>query len=262
MVFTRKRKRKFLNSDRKNPGHDLMETAVDVKNVPTHVAIIMDGNGRWAKQRLMNRVRGHEQGAKTVREIVTVCREIGVQYLTLYAFSTENWQRSPAEVSALMHLLKKFLVSERDLMMKNQIRLNAIGQIGRLPEDVQSELAHTMDMTRENSAMVLNLALSYGSRAELTRMVKRIAAKVRDGSIDVDAVSEDMISDHLYTRLIPDPDLLIRTSGEMRISNFLLWQIAYSELFITQTLWPDFTRDEFLQIIRNYQLRDRRFGRV
>lgn len=251
-----------MNSDRKTSGHDLLETLVDLNNIPAHVAIIMDGNGRWAKQRLMNRVRGHEQGARTVREIVTASREIGVRYLTLYAFSTENWQRSPAEVTALMYLLKNFLVSERDLMMNNHILLNAIGQIERLPDDVQIELAHTMDLTRENSGMVLNLALSYGSRDELTRMVKNIALKVRDGTVDVDSISEDLISDHLYTRHIPDPDILIRTSGEMRISNFLLWQIAYSELFITKTLWPDFNRIEFLEIIRDYQLRDRRFGRV
>ncbi len=233
---------------------------LDPEKLPRHVAIIMDGNGRWAKQRLMNRVRGHEKGADTVRAIVTASREIGIEYLTLYAFSTENWQRSAAEVSALMMLLKRFLVSERHLMMRNDIRLNTIGEIERLPEDVRETLTETLQLTADNRSMVLTLALSYGGRAEIIRMVSSIARDVRDGVIDPGSIDEGLIADRLYTRTMPDPDLLIRTSGEMRISNFLLWQIAYSELAITPTLWPDFDREEFISILQDYQRRERRFG--
>ncbi|MEW6260200.1 MAG: isoprenyl transferase [Thermodesulfobacteriota bacterium] len=239
---------------------DISRYGLDPEKLPKHVAIIMDGNGRWAKQRLMNRVRGHEKGADTVRTIVTASREIGIQFLTLYAFSTENWRRSAAEVSALMMLLKRFLVSERDLMMRNDIRLNTIGEIERLPEDVRETLEETLRITAENRSMVLTLALSYGSRAEIIRMVASIARDVRDGVIDAASIDEGLIADRLYTRGMPDPDLLIRTSGEMRISNFLLWQIAYSELAITPTLWPDFDREEYISILQDYQRRERRFG--
>lgn len=239
---------------------DATRYGLDPEKLPKHVAMIMDGNGRWAKQRLMNRVRGHEKGADTVRTIVTVSREIGIEFLTLYAFSTENWRRSAAEVSALMMLLKHFLVSERDLMMKNDIRLNTIGEIERLPQDVRETLAETLIMTANNRSMVLTLALSYGGRAEILRMVASIARDVRDGVLDAASIDEGLIADRLYTRNMPDPDLLIRTSGEMRISNFLLWQIAYSELAITPTLWPDFDREEYLSILQDYQRRERRFG--
>jgi len=239
---------------------DATRYGLDPEKLPKHVAIIMDGNGRWAKQRLMNRVRGHEKGADTVRTIVTASREIGIEFLTLYAFSTENWRRSAAEVSALMRLLKHFLVSERDLMMRNDIRLNTIGEIERLPEDVRETLAETLRMTADNRSMVLTLALSYGGRAEILRMVASIARDVREGVLDVASIDEGLIADRLYTRTMPDPDLLIRTSGEMRISNFLLWQIAYSELAITPTLWPDFNREEYISILQDYQRRERRFG--
>uniref|UniRef100_A0A7C4RLQ2 Isoprenyl transferase n=1 Tax=Desulfatirhabdium butyrativorans TaxID=340467 RepID=A0A7C4RLQ2_9BACT len=239
---------------------DATRYGLDPEKLPKHVAIIMDGNGRWAKQRLMNRVRGHEKGADTVRTIVTASREIGIEFLTLYAFSTENWRRSAAEVSALMMLLKRFLVSERDLMMRNDIRLNTIGEIERLPEDVRETLAETLRLTAENRSMVLTLALSYGGRAEILRMVASIARDVRDGVLDAASIDEGLIADRLYTRTMPDPDLLIRTSGEMRISNFLLWQIAYSELAITPTLWPDFDREEYISILQDYQRRERRFG--
>ncbi|MEW6261131.1 MAG: isoprenyl transferase [Thermodesulfobacteriota bacterium] len=239
---------------------DATRYGLDPEKLPKHVAIIMDGNGRWAKQRLMNRVRGHEKGADTVRAIVTASREIGIEFLTLYAFSTENWRRSAAEVSALMMLLKRFLVSERDLMMRNDIRLNTIGEIERLPEDVRETLTETLRLTSDNHSMVLTLALSYGSRAEIVRMVASIARDVRDGVIDAASIDEELIADRLYTRSMPDPDLLIRTSGEMRISNFLLWQIAYSELAITPTLWPDFDREEYISILQDYQRRERRFG--
>ena len=235
---------------------------LDASKLPGHVAIIMDGNGRWAKERLMNRIKGHQAGAETVRRIVRTCREIGIPILTLYAFSTENWQRPKIEVATLMSLLKKFLDSERNEMIENNIRLNAIGQIENLPEDVRISLKRTMDLTGKNEGMILNLALSYGGRAEIVNMVKAIAGKARDGKMDPDSITSEIVVDHLYTRGMPDPDLLIRTSGEMRISNFLLWQIAYTEIFITDTLWPDFGKDEFVKILIDFQRRERRFGNV
>jgi undecaprenyl diphosphate synthase len=235
---------------------------LDTTKLPAHVAIIMDGNGRWAKKRLLNRVNGHEKGSETVRTIVRTCRQIGISYLTLYAFSTENWQRPRAEVEALMALLKKFLQSERREMVENNIRLRVIGQTDRLPTKVREELDRTMAATRKLTGMNLILALSYGGRAEITRMVQEVAKKIKQGIIDPEAVNEGLISEHLYTCDIPDPDLLIRTSGEMRISNFLLWQIAYTELFITTTLWPDFSKEELLQILKDFTVRVRRFGVV
>ena len=235
---------------------------LDPTKLPSHVAVIMDGNGRWAKKRLLNRIQGHEKGSETVRTIVRACREIGISYLTLYAFSTENWQRPQSEVLALMTLLKKFLESEKKEMLDNNIRLYAIGQIERLPENVRQALLNVMALTKNNNGMTLNLALSYGGRAEIVKMVKEIAMKAKDGTIGPDSITPEIISEHLYTRQMPDPDLLIRTSGEMRISNFLLWQIAYSEIYITDTLWPDFGKDEFVRILKDYQQRDRRFGKV
>jgi undecaprenyl diphosphate synthase len=222
----------------------------------------MDGNGRWAKKRLLNRIKGHEKGADTVRTIVRTCRQIGIPNLTLYAFSTENWQRPQTEIQALMTLLIKFLDSELKEMMDNNIRLDAIGQVERLPERVQKALHKTMDTTRKNDGMRLILALSYGSRAEIVRMVREIAQKASTGEVQPDAVSAELVSQYLYTRDIPDPDLLIRTSGEMRISNFLLWQIAYAEIFVTDTLWPDFDKEEFVNILKAYQGRERRYGRI
>jgi len=230
--------------------------------LPVHVAIIMDGNGRWARKRLLNRIKGHEQGVETVRKIVRACSEIGISYLTLYAFSTENWQRPKSEVAALMILLKQFLKSERQELMDNNIRLNAIGQIERLPADVQRVLHEFMALTKKNDQMCLNLALSYGGRAEIVKVVKEIAIKAKDGRLDPDSITSELVSDHLYTGQIPDPDLLIRTSGEMRISNFLLWQLAYTEIYVTDTLWPDFGKDELLRILQDYQRRERRFGKV
>ena len=235
---------------------------LDTTKLPAHVAIIMDGNGRWAKKRLLNRINGHKKGSDTVRSVVRTCREIGISYLTLYAFSTENWQRPKTEVEALMTLLKNFLHSEQKEMVENDIRLRVIGQVDRLPEKVQQALQQTMSATKDNSAMTLILALSYGSRAEIVRMVQEVAKQIKHGEIDPDSITAELIADHLYTRDIPDPDLLIRTSGEMRISNFLLWQIAYTEIFVTPTLWPDFSRDELLEILKDYQIRERRFGQV
>ena len=244
-----------------NPSSSI-HTDLDPQNLPSHVAIIMDGNGRWAKKRLLNRIKGHEKGSETVRTIVRTCREIGIRILTLYAFSTENWQRPQTEIYALMTLLKKFLISEQKEMMDNNIRLNTIGQTERLPEDVRQELQKSIMLTRKNEGLILNMALSYGGRAEIVKAVREIAIKAKDGHIDPDSITLDLFSKHLYTGEIPDPDLLIRTSGEMRISNFLLWQLAYTEIYVTDTLWPDFGKDEFIGIIKNYLQRERRFGNV
>ncbi len=239
-----------------------MPDELDLNAIPAHVAFIMDGNGRWAKKRLMNRVKGHEQGAQTVKEVVTACRELGIDVLTLYAFSTENWARPKEEVKALMYLLKRFLRNETEELREKDIRLNIIGQIERLPRDVRREAEEAMAATEKNSAMILNLALSYGAREEITRAVQQIAAKVRSGTLEDKDITDKTISDHLYTAGMPDPDLIIRTSAEFRLSNFLMWQAAYSELAFTPTLWPDFTRQEFYQILIDYQQRDRRFGKV
>ncbi len=244
------RKRKSLKSD------------IDPKTLPVHVAMIMDGNGRWAKKRLMNRVKGHEKGSRTVRDVVSACRELGIGILTLYAFSTENWGRPKAEVKALMLLLKRFLVSERDEMNTKGIRLNILGQKEKLPADVRQEAERTMALTENNDEMILNLALSYGSREEITRAAKILAQKVQAGEIRADEITDETMSSHLYTGGMPDPDLIIRTSGEFRLSNFMMWQAAYSELFITQTLWPDFSKEEFHKILIDFQQRDRRFGKV
>jgi undecaprenyl diphosphate synthase len=258
MTSVKKKRKRSLNSNvSSSTGTDL-----DPQNLPAHIAVIMDGNGRWAKKRFLNRIKGHEKGSETVRTVVRTCREIGIRVLTLYAFSTENWQRPRSEIIALMALLKKFLISERKEMLDNNIRLNAIGQIERLPEDVRQELHRSIRLTEKNSGMILNLALSYGGRAEIVKAVKEIAQDIKAGHIDADSITPDLISKHLYTQEMPDPDLLIRTSGEMRISNFLLWQIAYTEICVTDTLWPDFGKDELLQILKNYQKRERRFGKV
>lgn len=256
-----------MNSDKTEPvSFSTSDINLDPEFLPKHVAIIMDGNGRWAKKRLLNRIKGHQKGTEVVRSIVKACREIEIPILTLYAFSTENWKRPKTEVTALMTILKRFLVTEQEEMMENNISLNAIGQIERLPGEVQDILRNTIALTKSNNGLLLNLALSYGGRDEIVRAVRQIAKKVKNKIINPDdsenQITEDLISDHLYTRAMPDPDLLIRTSGEMRISNFLLWQIAYSEIFITNTLWPDFGKKEFISILKDYQRRERRFGKV
>lgn len=239
-----------------------MRNELDPDRMPKHVAVIMDGNGRWAKKRLLNRLKGHEKGAEAVRTVVRTARKLDIDALTLYAFSTENWQRPQTEVSGLMFLLRRFLETERRTLMENDIRLNVIGQIDRLPEAVRRDLKAVMAQTAVNDKMVLTLALSYGARAEIVEMVRQIAADAKKGTIDPSAVTPDMVADHLDTRELPDPDLLIRTSGEMRISNFLLWQIAYAEIFFTPTLWPDFGEEEFINILKDYQQRERRFGAI
>lgn len=236
--------------------------APDPSELPRHVAVIMDGNGRWAKKRMLNRVKGHERGADTVRTVVRTSREIGIRYLTLYAFSTENWQRPQTEITALMTLLKRFLDSETREMIDNNIRLNVIGEKERLPEDVQNVFDQTLSATAGNDGMCLTLALSYGGRAEIARAARAAAQAFKDGQIDVTEITPEYLSGFLYTAEIPDPELLIRTSGEIRVSNFLLWQIAYTEIFVTPTLWPDFTREEYLDILKHFKDRERRFGRV
>jgi len=231
------------------------------KELPEHVAIIMDGNGRWAKKRMRNRTQGHEKGADTVRTVTRVTRKLSIPFLTLYAFSTENWHRSKTEVSALMHLLKQFLKSEKKEMLDNNIKLTTIGQTHRLPTDVRTVLEETRNATSKNTGMILNLALSYGGRDDIVNAARQCAEAVQLGNIRSDEITEDLFQSYLSTNGMPDPDLLIRTSGEMRVSNFLLWQIAYSELFITPTLWPDFTEEEYLSILAHYKNRERRFGR-
>jgi len=238
------------------------EHGIDPLLLPRHVAVIMDGNGRWAKKRLMNRVKGHEQGSEAVRSIVAVSCELGIEILTLYAFSTENWSRPATEVKALMGLLARFLSSEREDLNKKNIRLKVIGQKDRLPADVQRQIDLTIHGTCHNTGMTLILALSYGGREEIAMAARSLAEAVAAGRISVKDITETTIADSLYTKGMPDPDLLIRTSGEMRLSNFMLWQVAYAEIFITDTLWPDFSREEFLDIVRQYQTRERRYGKV
>jgi undecaprenyl diphosphate synthase len=229
---------------------------------PTHIAIIMDGNGRWAKERQLPRTEGHRVGAESVRAITEACVELGVQYLTMYAFSSENWKRPAAEVEALMGLLELYLRNEEATMMKQGIRLQAIGRLHDLPESCQRELHRVIEATAQNTRMTLILALSYGSRDEIVDSVKSIIDSVEKGHLDKAMVNADVISKHLYTRYYPDPDLLIRTSGELRLSNFLLWQLSYAEFYITDVLWPDFRKPQLEEAIRSYSQRQRRFGGV
>lgn len=237
-------------------------TNIDVTRLPRHVAIIMDGNGRWAKSRKKPRLYGHKVGADSVRDIVETCREIGIRYLTLYAFSSENWQRPAQEVSGLMAILKKYLQSELPRMQKNDIRLMSIGNRQRLPESVRHILDDAIEATASNTQLTLNLALSYGGRDELVRAVKKIGQSCLDGELAVEAISEEIITACLDTAALPDPDLLIRTGGEARLSNFLLWQLSYAEIYFTEIMWPEFRREVFLQALSNYQARERRFGRT
>ncbi len=230
------------------------------KNVPRHVAIIMDGNGRWAKQRGKSRIAGHEEGSKSVRSVIKASRDVGVEYLTLYAFSVQNWVRPKTEVKGLMRLLARFMAEREHELHENRVRLRVIGRLEDLPPPITKELHRVVEATRDYDAGQLILALSYGGRAEITRSVQQIAQKVKDGEMQPDAIEESTIADHLYLPDVPDPDLLIRTSGEMRISNFLLWQISYSELYVTDILWPDFREEAFKEAIEAYSLRQRRFG--
>ena len=241
-----------------------MNLEIDILNhpLPKHIAIIMDGNGRWAKSRGRIRAFGHENGTKAVRTTVESCAKLGIEHLTLYAFSTENWKRPKLEVKTLMQLLISSLKKEMNTLQKNNIRLNAIGNIETLPKKVFDELSHVIEATKMNSRMTLNLALSYGSRDELTHVVKEIGEKIKNNIISPEKIDESVINQHLYTRNLPDVDLLIRTSGEQRLSNFLLWQIAYAELYFTKVFWPDFSDEDLYKAIASYQKRERRFGKT
>jgi undecaprenyl diphosphate synthase len=237
-----------------------MKEKIIPEKLPKHVAIIMDGNGRWAKKRGAMRIFGHQHGVTAVRETVEAATEIGIKYLSMYAFSTENWNRPKFEVDALMELLVKTINKETETLKKNNIRLMAIGNIESLHKDCYDELIRTISETENNSRMTLILALSYSSKWEITEAVKKIAIKVKNNELTIEEINQDIISDSLSTKDIPDPELLIRTSGEYRISNFLLWQLAYAELYFTPVLWPDFRKDDFYKAIINYQERERRFG--
>jgi undecaprenyl diphosphate synthase len=235
---------------------------IEVSSLPRHLAIIMDGNGRWAKEQGKHRVFGHENGVKTVKATVESCAKVGIKYLTLYTFSTENWSRPKLEIETLMRLLVSSLRKELKNFNKNNIRLNTIGNISALPSKANRELKEVMDKTKANTGMTLTLALSYGSREELQSAVKAIAVKVKNNIISPENIDETIINNHLYTHNLPDVDLLIRTSGEHRISNFLLWQIAYAELYFINVFWPDFSEYHLVEAIKNYQNRERRFGKT
>lgn len=233
---------------------------LDNDKLPTHLAIIMDGNGRWAQKRLLNRVLGHRKGIDAVRRVVRLCRNIGIPYLTLYAFSNENWNRPSREVSALMKLLESYLLKELPEMMENSIKLTAIGRLDLLPPSAKKTLDRCMKETENNKGMVLNLALSYGGRTEIIDAVRKVADDLKAGRVKAEEITEESFSGYLYTADMPDPDFLVRTSGEMRVSNFLLWQIAYAEIYVTDTLWPDFGEDDLINALLDFQKRERRFG--
>jgi len=240
----------------------LQLSAAAQATLPSHVAIIMDGNGRWAKERHLPRVEGHRNGVESVRAVVRACGEVGIKYLTLYAFSVENWNRPKDEVDTLMKYLARFLKNEIGELNRNNVRLEVIGQIYRLPEFVQEQLKKTQASLAKNNGLTLVLALSYGGRTEIIEATRSIAEQVKAGRIDTAEINEHLIAQHLYTRNYPDPDLLIRTSGEMRVSNFLLWQISYAEFVVTPTLWPDFRKAQLFEAIEEYARRHRRFGKV
>lgn len=229
-------------------------------NIPRHVAIIMDGNGRWAQQHGLPRIKGHERGAESVRVAIRTCRKLGIRYLTVYAFSVENWARPKTEVDALMTLLKRFLKKEEHEFHENKVRLRVIGRTSDLPKSVQNELNRVMQATAHYQDGNLILALSYGGRTEIAHAAREIARKARAGTLEVESIDENTVAAHLYAPDIPDPDLMIRTSGEMRISNFLLWQLSYAELYITDVLWPDFREESLIQAVEEYGHRQRRFG--
>ncbi len=235
---------------------------IDTTNLPKHLAIIMDGNGRWAKQKGLLRALGHESGTKSVKENIKSCARLGIEYLTLYAFSTENWNRPKLEIDTLMKILIRSLKKELKTLQENNIKLNAIGNLEKLPKSAQNELLDVIDKTKDNNRMTLTLALSYGSREELVNAVRNISDKVKNNIISIESIDDSIINEHLYTRNLPEVDLLIRTSGEHRISNFLLWQIAYAELYFTDILWPDFKEQDLYEAIISYQKRERRFGKT
>ncbi|MEK6531838.1 MAG: isoprenyl transferase [Deltaproteobacteria bacterium] len=237
-------------------------TEISREKLPRHIAIIMDGNGRWAGQRFLNRINGHRKGIDAAREVVKCCTELGIECLTLYTFSKENWRRPAFEVQMLMKFLEAHLRAETKTLVENNIRFKAIGNVSDLPQNVRSTVAELESITRNNTAMVLQLALSYSGREEILRSAQELARRVKDGFLRPEDITEDVFKACLYTSEVPDPDLLIRTSGEKRISNFLLWQIAYTEIYITEVLWPDFTREDLKKAIMDFQGRDRRYGLV
>lgn len=234
--------------------------SINRNKVPTHVAIIMDGNGRWARARGLPKIMGHREGIKTVERIISACKDIGVKILTLYVFSTENWKRPKKEIGGLMNLLKNYLSKFASKLKKDGVRLNTIGDVSGLPLSVQKRLKDAINLTKGNASFVLNLAINYGSRREILEAAKSICRLSRSGSFDVEKLKEDDFSRHLYTGGMPDPELLIRTSGEFRLSNFLLWQVSYAEVYVTKKLWPDFGKADFIRAIESYQRRQRRFG--
>lgn len=235
---------------------------IDLNNLPKHLAIIMDGNGRWAKKQGFLRAFGHERGSKSVKENINNCAKLGIEFLTLYAFSTENWNRPKIEVKTLMKILIKELQKELITLQEKNVKLNAIGNLESLPKSAQKELFEVMEKTKNNTKMTLTLALSYGSREEIVNAVRNISNKVKNNIISIDSIDDSIINEHLYTQNLPEVDLLIRTSGEHRISNFLLWQIAYAELYFTDVLWPDFKEQDLHEAIISYQKRERRFGKT
>jgi len=239
-----------------------LQEQIDLGNLPRHIAIIMDGNGRWAKKNRRPRVEGHRQGVKAVDRIVTLCRNLNIEALTLYAFSDENWNRPDMEINALMKILDFYLKKELNRMQKENIRFNTIGRINDLPKDIQTIIRNAEEMTGKNDGMVLTLALSYGGRQEIVDAAKKIAENVKDGYLQVEDIDSPLFSSFLSSHPLPDPDLLIRTSGELRISNFLLYQIAYTELHYTPVLWPDFSENDLLEALIDYQKRERRFGLI
>lgn len=241
---------------------DTLKDKIIIDRLPRHIAVIMDGNGRWAKEQGKMRVFGHQHGVDAVRNITEACAELGVEYLTLYAFSTENWNRSSFEVDALMSLLTQALKTEVKTLNDNNIRLDAVGDLTRLPKLQYNALMSAIENTKDNTRMTLTLCLSYSGRWELTETVKKIAGKVKNGELNPEDINEKMVSDNLATSYMPDPELLIRTSGEIRISNFLLWQLAYSELYFTKKYWPDFSKEDLYEAIIDYQSRERRFGKT
>ncbi|MDI6765923.1 MAG: isoprenyl transferase [Bacteroidota bacterium] len=247
---------------RQGEDNKIQETLKRNGNIPIHIAAIMDGNGRWAKKRGLPRIAGHKEGVESVRDIVEACGQLGIKYLTLYAFSTENWKRPKYEVSMLMRLLMRALRDETEKLLKKNVRVQAIGDIGTLPNQVQEELFYAIEKTKSNTGLVLILALSYSGRWEITNAIKLISSAVKHGELEPENISDRTVEQYLSTKGIPDPDLLIRTSGEFRISNFLLWQLAYSEIHISEILWPDFRRKQLYEVIADFQKRERRFGLV
>jgi undecaprenyl diphosphate synthase len=240
----------------------MLKDEINKDNIPNHLAIIMDGNGRWAKQKGFLRALGHQSGSKSVKKIIEECSNLGIKHLTLYTFSTENWNRPKLEVDTLMKVLINSLKKELPTLLKNNLKMNAIGNLEKLPKNAQKQLQDVIDETKNNTKMTITLALSYGSREEIVNVVKLISDKVKNNIISIDSIDDSIINEHLYTHNLPDVDLLIRTSGEHRISNFLLWQIAYAELYFTDILWPDFKEKDLHEAIISYQKRERRFGKT